>query len=256
MIIASWNVNSIKQRLEHVKSWLGENKPDVLLIQELKGSEFPSEAFSGAGYHSAYVSQKGNNGVAVIASKDFEVIHESLPENEEDDQARYLEIDYHGQRIINIYAPNGNPPDSDKYKYKLRWMKYFEAHLAELLTRRISFIAGGDFNIIPEEKDCYDPKAWEGDALFKSESRQIYRRLLNTGLTDAFRVFHSDGGNYTFWDYQAGAWPQDYGIRIDHFLCSPECADKLKNCWIDKSLRGLEKPSDHTVIAIEISDPV
>lgn len=254
MKIASWNVNSIKQRLEHVKDWLKQDTPDILMIQELKGLEFPGEVFSGSGYCSEYVSQKGNNGVAVISPHDIEVIHTSLPGDGEDTQARYLEVDIQGLRAINIYAPNGNPVDTEKFTYKLSWLERLEKRVHDLLDQEIPFLIGGDFNIIPENKDCHDPKAWAGDALFQPESRQFYRSLLNAGLTDAFRALHAEDGAYTFWDYQRGAWPQNHGIRIDHFLLSPRCADRLEKCWIDKAPRGLDKPSDHTVIAIEMQD--
>ena len=254
MKIASWNVNSIKQRGDHVLDWLNDNKPDILMIQELKGLEFPSEKFAGAGYKSEFVSQKGNNGVAVIANDDVRVIHRSLPDNEGDEQARYLEVELDGHRLINIYAPNGNPVDSEKYDYKLKWMGHLEKHLERLFLEDVPFVIGGDFNIIPEPRDCHDPDAWADDALYRLPSRQIYRRLVNMGLTDAFRVYNAEDKQYTFWDYQAGAWPQNHGIRIDHFLLSPNCADRLLKCWIDKTPRGWDKPSDHTVIACEIAD--
>jgi exodeoxyribonuclease-3 len=158
-----------------------------------------------------------------------------------------------GVRIIGIYAPNGNPVDTDKFTYKLKWLNHLKDHLNDLKQKEIPVVLGGDFNIIPEDIDCHDPKAWKDDALFRPESRQLWRSMVNIGYYDAYRILNSGVPEYTFWDYQAGAWPQNKGIRIDHFLLSPKAADKMVNCTIDKAPRGLEKPSDHTPIIVEIS---
>lgn len=255
MKIASWNVNSIKARLDHVKHWLDQNKPDLLLIQELKGVDFPSDIFKEIGYQSNAVTQKAYNGVAILSKEPQKVILDKLPGDDRDEQARYLEIDYSNIRVINIYLPNGNPVsnDSEKFPYKLAWMDRLRQHLTKLREENVPFLIGGDFNVIPEEKDCHNPKAWEEDALFRIETHQKWRSLVNLGLTDAFRVFHHDAGHYTFWDYQAGAWPQNKGIRIDHFLLSPPLSDRLIACTIDKEPRGQDKASDHTPILLELA---
>lgn len=220
------------------------------MLQELKGLEFPSESLESLGYHCHAVGQKAYNGVAIISKEPFEVIHEALPDNEADEQARYLEVKIGSTHYIDIYLPNGNPAPGPKYEYKLGWMGKLYTRLSALIEDNIPFIIGGDFNVIPEDKDCHDPKAWDGDALFRIETHKAYRSLLNLGLTEAFRVFDVADKNYTFWDYQAGAWPKNNGIRIDHFLLSPLMADKLEGCVINKEPRGWEKPSDHTPIEI------
>ena len=254
MIIGSWNVNSIKARMEHVKTWLEANKPDVLMIQELKGEVFPADEFEKLGYGSAAVGQKAYNGVATLSRHKIETGLQKLPGDDSDEQARYLETIINGVRLINIYLPNGNPVDSEKFPYKLRWMDRLKTRLRELRIANDPFLVGGDFNVIPEDADCYDPKAWAGDALFRTESRKSLRSIINLGLTDAFRIYHAGGGHYTFWDYQAGAWPKNHGIRIDHILLSPVLADRLQSCAIDRTPRGQEKASDHTPILAVISD--
>lgn len=253
MKIASWNVNSIKARLDHVKSYLKDSDLDVLMIQELKGLEFPADVFDALGYCSEAVCQKTYNGVAILSKHPITVIHRALPGNEADEQARYIEADINGLRVINIYLPNGNPVDTEKYSYKLDWMDHLKNRLQDLRSQHIPFAVGGDFNIIPEDRDCHDPAAWADDALFRLESRKKFRALLNLGLTDAFRVFNNSEEHYTFWDYQAGAWQKNNGIRIDHFLLSPQIADALEDCRIDKTPRSFEKPSDHTPIILEIA---
>ncbi|MCC7304872.1 MAG: exodeoxyribonuclease III [Alphaproteobacteria bacterium] len=252
MKIATWNVNSIKARMEHVKTWLQSRQPDVLMIQELKGLEFSDSEFKALGYQSVAESQKAYNGVAVLSRHPINVIQNILPGDKADDQARYLEVETKNTRLINIYLPNGNPVETEKFTYKLSWMQRLKQRLQHLKEEGISFAVGGDFNVIPEPRDCYSPKAWQNDALFRIETRQKFRELLNLGLTDAFRVFNQDSGEFTFWDYQAGAWQNGNGIRIDHFLLSPELADRLVSCTIDKEPRGWDKPSDHTPVIIEI----
>ncbi|MGH1376262.1 MAG: exodeoxyribonuclease III [Alphaproteobacteria bacterium] len=253
MKITSWNVNSIKARQEHVKRYLSEYSPDVLMIQELKGIEFPSETFETLGYHTHAVGQKAYNGVAIISKHPITAHHDALPGDDTDEQARYIEADINNTRLINIYLPNGNPAPGPKYDYKLAWMQRLYKRLKHLRDTDTPFIIGGDFNVIPEDKDCKTPKDWEGDAAFRIETHKIYRSLLNLGLTDAFRTFDTREKSYTFWDYQAGAWQRNNGIRIDHFLLSPTMADSLKSCTINKEPRGWEKPSDHTPIEIELS---
>ncbi|MCC6597758.1 MAG: exodeoxyribonuclease III [Alphaproteobacteria bacterium] len=253
MKITSWNVNSIKARHEHVRRYLSETGPDVLMVQELKGLDFLAEDYADLGYKTASVRQKAYNGVAVFSKTPINILLEKLPGDDSDEQARYLEFEINNLRLINIYLPNGNPVDSEKFPYKLNWMKRLFDRLNTLREERIPFAIGGDFNIIPEDKDCYNPQAWAGDALFRPESHAAFRSLENLGLYDAYRIYNDSPEQYTFWDYQAGAWPKNNGIRIDHFLLSPEITDRLISCRIDKNPRGWDKPSDHTPITIEIA---
>ncbi len=249
MKIVSWNVNSIKARLDHVKRYLSDNNPDILMIQELKGLEFPTEEFDIMGYKTHAITQKAYNGVAIISKYPIELVLDDLPNNEKDEQARYIEANINGMRVINIYLPNGNPI-GEKYDYKLEWMERLYNRLKYLRDNDVEFIIGGDFNVIPEDKDCHDPTNWTGDAAFRIETHKAYRSLLNLGLTDAFRVFNLHANQYSFWDYQKGAWQKDNGIRIDHFLTSPTVTDRLIACEINKNPRGWNKPSDHTPIEV------
>jgi len=252
--IASWNVNSIKARQDHVARWLDKNQPDLLMIQELKGTEFPFSTFENSGYEIEVNPQKAYNGVAIFSKEKQTVITKNLPRFEEDEQARYLEIDYEGVRYINIYAPNGNPTGTEKYDYKIKWLDILIEHLKHLREQRIPFLITGDFNIIPEDIDCHDPTAWADDALALPTTIQRWHSMLNLGLTDAYRIFDKSDEKYSFWDYQAGAWPQNKGIRIDHFLLSPTLTDRAVSCVIDKEPRGEDKPSDHTPIILELAD--
>lgn len=250
MKIASWNVNSIKTRLPNVLAWLEQQQPDVLLMQELKcvNENFPEAEFKAAGYNAAVFGQKSWNGVAIISKHAITNVMTGLPGDAEDMQSRYIEATVDGMRIASIYLPNGNPVDTEKYPYKLKWCDRLIAHAKGLLASQKPVVLAGDYNIIPEARDCHDPAAWRGDALFLLESRKKLRSILNLGYTDALRVFNDLPHQYTFWDYQAGAWPRNAGIRIDHILCSPQAADRLEACVIDAEPRGLEKASDHTPI--------
>lgn len=253
MKIASFNVNSVRARLPNVLSWLEAAQPDVVCLQEIKveTDSFPRDEFSAAHYHLLVHGQKSYNGVAMLARAPLTEISHSL--NPDDPQARYLEAQVSGITIINIYAPNGNPVESEKFPYKLDWLDRLIARARYLLAAETPFLITGDYNIIPQPQDCHDPKAWEGDALFRPESRAKWRTLCNLGLTDAFRALHPTQANaYTFWDYQAGAWQRDNGIRIDHVLLSPQLADKLVSCQIDRNPRGQDKASDHTPILVEL----
>jgi exodeoxyribonuclease-3 len=254
MKITSFNVNSIRARLPNVMEWLKAAQPDVLFLQEIKceSDQFPVDDFKAAGYRCLINGQKTYNGVAIVSHEALTQKSQSL--NPDDPQARYLEAELGGVTFINIYAPNGNPLGSEKFPYKLDWLQRLTSRAQELLREEVPFLIGGDFNIIPEEIDCHDPKAWGNDALFQPESRAAWRTLCNLGLYDAFRVLHPGLAKaYTFWDYQAGSWPRDAGIRIDHFLLSPQLADKLTGCSIDKNPRGAEKASDHTPIVVELN---
>jgi exodeoxyribonuclease-3 len=252
--IATWNVNSIKARLDHVLKWLQTESPDVLFLQELKGEEFPTAPFQDAGYESLFVSQKAYNGVAILSRGKAAPILTALAGDDTDAQARYIEADWQGVRLVNIYLPNGNPVGDKKFAYKLNWMDRLIQRLSKLRQDRIPFLVGGDFNVIPDPKDCYDPALWAGDALFHTDTRRKFRTLLSLGLTDALRVATDAPQEYTFWDYQAGAWQRNNGIRIDHFLLSPPVSDRLVSCRIDRTPRGWDKPSDHTPVILELSE--
>ncbi len=248
MKIATWNVNSVKARQEHVAQWLQESLPDVLLLQEIKCQtpDFPAQRFADLGYQSLAVGQKSYNGVAVLSRVPFEPILTALPGDETDEQSRYLEIDCQGIRIACLYLPNGNPVETEKYPYKLSWMRRLTARARTLLAMETPFLMAGDYNICPEDTDVYDPLGWRNDALCRPESRAEYRKLIHLGLTDAVKIFHPEPHYYSFWDYQAGAWPRNLGLRIDHLLLSPALADRLTDAGIDRGPRAMEKASDHT----------
>ena len=255
MKIATWNVNSLKARQEHLIKWLGEFDPDVVLLQELKGVEekFPMMEVNAAGYEAAVVGQKTYNGVAILSKTPIAVTATRLPGEEEDEQARYVEGIINGVRVASIYLPNGNPAPGEKYDYKIRWMRRLYAHARELLKTEEAFVLGGDYNVIPEPQDVHDPSKWTRDALYLPESRNALRYIVNLGLTDAFRACNAQGGRYSWWDYRAGSWDRDEGCRIDHLLLSPQAADRLSASGIDKTPRGWEKPSDHTPVWCELS---
>jgi exodeoxyribonuclease III len=255
--IATWNVNSVKARLPNVLGWLDRVRPDIVLLQEIKceTASFPADAVRALGYEAAVVGQKSYNGVALLSLKPIEDVLDRLPGDPEDPQARYVEATVSGLRIASLYLPNGNPVGTEKYPYKLRWMERLRAHAAALLRSERPFVLGGDYNVIPTAADLYDPIGWSEDALFRRETRERFRMLLNLGLIDAFRALHPDAEHaYTFWDYQAGCWPRDLGLRIDHFLLSPQAADRLASCTIDRAPRAQEKASDHTPVVLELLD--
>jgi exodeoxyribonuclease-3 len=257
--IATWNVNSVRQRTEHLLRYLKEAEPDVLCLQEIKCQEesFPRLEVESAGYNVAIHGQKTFNGVAILSKRPIEVTR-GLPGDESDAQSRYIEaIVPDGEagvvRVASIYLPNGNPPLTEKYSYKLAWMDRLIKHTRALLKLEEPLVLAGDYNVIPEPRDVHDPAAWAGDALFLPATRERYRELLALGLTDALRATTDAAGLYTFWDYQAGAWQRNNGIRIDHLLLSPQAADRLQSVAIDKHMRALEKPSDHVPIRIDLA---
>jgi exodeoxyribonuclease III len=258
MKIATWNVNSVKARLEPAVAWLKAAKPDVVCLQEIKSTDdtFPAEAFEALGYNCAVHGQKTYNGVAILSKLPIEDVTPRLPGGDGDDHARYLEAVVTGARctlrLASIYAPNGNPIGTEKFTYKLAWLERLRSHAARLLANEEPVALMGDYNVIPEDKDVHDPKLWLNDALFQPESRAALRRIENLGYTDAFRARHSEAGHYTFWDYQAGAWRRNNGIRIDHILLSPQGVDRLKTCDIDKHVREGDKPSDHVPVWCEM----
>jgi exodeoxyribonuclease-3 len=253
--IASWNVNSVKARLPHLLAFLGAAQPDVLCLQETKclAAEFPRAEVEALGYHVAALGQRSYNGVALVSKLPAETVREGLPGAPEDDQARYIEAAFGEVRVASIYLPNGNPVDTDKFSYKLAWMERLNAHARELLREESPFVLAGDYNICPADEDSYDPAALRNDALCRPESRSRFRALVHLGLYDAFRVFHREPHRYTYWDYQAGRWNRDEGLRIDHLLLSPQAADRVVACDIDKTPRGRERASDHTPIWCELA---
>jgi exodeoxyribonuclease-3 len=253
MQIASWNVNSIRARLDHVTAWLKDRKPDVLLLQELKGTDFPTEIFKELGYESIAVTQKAYNGVAILSRHPITTVGTTLAGDEMDSHARYLEATIEGLRVVNIYLPNGNPVGTEKFAYKLAWMDRFMLQVTAWRDQGLPVVIGGDFNVIPEDIDCHKPASWIRDALFQPEPRARYRAMLSLGFTDAFRALHpEETGQFTFWDYFRQAFENNRGIRIDHFLLSPSLADRLQGCVIDRGPRALPKPSDHTPIIVEL----
>lgn len=260
MLVATFNVNSIRQRIDIVRNWLLERQPDVACFQEIKcqNSDFPHEAFDDLGYNIAVHGQKTFNGVAIFSKTQLDdVIIQPIKAHEQDEQARSIEaIVKFGSsvlRVLNIYAPNGNPLGTEKFPYKLAWTHDLVRHVKANLAHEEPYIILGDYNIIPEDIDCDDPKAWTKDALFQPESRSLYRELQGLGLTDAVRATRPEAGVYTFWDYKSQAWPRDEGIRIDHALLSPQAADQLVETGIDKHLRGLERPSDHVPVWVRLA---
>jgi exodeoxyribonuclease-3 len=258
MKIASFNINGIKARLPALLDWLQSAEPDVVLVQEIKSMDenFPREPIENLGYTVETHGQKGFNGVAILSKLPLEDIERGLPGDNSDEQARWIEATVIGDktavRLCCLYLPNGNPAPGPKYDYKLAWMKRLKSRAEVLLKAEEPFLMAGDYNTIPQPEDCWDTKPWEDDALFLPETREAFRRIVNLGFTEAFRVRNSAPMNYTFWDYQAGAWPKNHGIRIDHFLLSPPCADLLKDCQIDREVRGGEKPSDHVPIWVDL----
>jgi exodeoxyribonuclease-3 len=257
MRIATWNVNSVNARIERVVEWFEEASPDVACLQELKcvDEKFPAEPFERLGYNIAVHGQKTYNGVAILSKTPMEDIRRGLPEVKGDDHARYLEAVISGPtpvRVASIYLPNGNPIGTDKFAYKLAWMERLRAHAKDLLALEEPLALVGDYNVIPEPEDADNPPSWTGDALFTPEARASFRALKNLGLTDAYMAVDGRPGGYTFWDYQAGAWPRNHGIRIDHALLSPQAADRLRSVEIHRETRAKEKPSDHVPVVIEL----
>jgi exodeoxyribonuclease-3 len=257
--IASWNVNSVRARLPLVLEWLQTAQPDIALLQEIKTREetFPALEIEELGYNIALVGQKTFNGVAILSKYPIEVEQAALPGDETDDQARYIEAvigtGTEALRVASLYLPNGNPVESEKFPYKLAWMERLHRHISELLKTEDAFVLGGDFNVIPEDIDVYAPESWRGDALFLPETRGRFRAFLHLGLTEAFRALHPEQRAYSYWDYQGGAWKRDEGLRIDHLLLSPQAADRLQACEIDRDWRDKPRPSDHVPVWCELA---
>ncbi|WP_091742792.1 exodeoxyribonuclease III [Phenylobacterium immobile] len=257
MRIATWNVNSVNARLQTVLKWFEAAQPDVACLQEIKcvDEKFPTEAFERLGYNVEVHGQKSYNGVALLSKRPMEDVRRGLPDPGEDEQSRYIEAVISGPRpvrVASIYLPNGNPIDTEKFPYKLAWMGRLHRHAQDLLTLEEPLVLTGDFNVIPEPRDAENPSNWLGDALFQPETRAAFRALKWLGLTEAFLAADGAPGAYTFWDYQAGAWQRNNGIRIDHALLSPQAADALTGVSIHRDVRGWDKPSDHVPLVVEL----
>jgi len=256
MRIATFNVNGIAARLPRLLEWLESRKPDVACLQEVKciDERFPAADIEALGYHVLVHGQKSFNGVAILSREPATEVQRGLPGDDADEQARYLEADVNGVRIASIYLPNGNPQPGPKFDYKLAWMKRLEARAAMLLASETPTVLAGDYNVAPEDRDVFSMQAMANDALVQPESRAALRRIVHQGWTEALRAVHpTDDHLYTFWDYQAGCWPRNAGLRIDHFLLCPRVADRLTNATVDREARGAEKASDHAPVWIEIA---
>ena len=258
MKISSWNVNSVRARIENIKDYLNKFSPNILLMQEIKTEEknFPFNEFEDLGYHSYVFGQKSYNGVAIISKKKLENVSTDIIKDKLK-QARTISAEFEFKKrkilVINIYTPNGNPVDTEKYDYKKKWLNDLTKVLKKLGQKNENIILSGDFNIIPAAEDVYNAKSFEDDALFRLEIRKKYREILNMGYVDSYRHKYPDTEGYTFWDYMRGAWQKNNGMRIDHFLLSNSLINILKNVSINKTPRGKEQPSDHTPIEIELA---
>ncbi|TAM95596.1 MAG: exodeoxyribonuclease III [Rhizobiaceae bacterium] len=260
MKIATWNINGVKARLENLLLWLKESNPDIVCLQEIKSvdEQFPRIEIEALGYHVETHGQKGFNGVALLSKRRFDEVNRGLPGDGSDEQARFIEGVISTEsggvvRAVSLYLPNGNPIDTQKFPYKLAWMARLETWAAERLMLEEPLVLAGDYNVIPEPKDAKTPEAWVGDALFQPESRRAFRRLENLGFQDAVRATSDESGVYTFWDYQAGAWQKNNGIRIDHLMLSPEATNRLLTVSIEKHVRSWEKPSDHVPVCAQLA---
>ena len=260
MKIVTWNINGVRARIGNLTHWLTESAPDIVCLQEIKtvDEQFPRAEIEALGYNVETHGQKGFNGVALLSKLRFDEVTRGLPGDEADEQARFIEGVFSVQggviRVCSLYLPNGNPPDDPvKYPYKLAWMERLRHFAEERMRLEEPLILAGDYNVIPEPFDCHDPRVWAGDALFLPQTRAAFRRFENLGLTDATRATSDEAGLYTFWDYQAGAWQKNNGIRIDHLLLSPEAANRFSSASIEKHVRAWEKPSDHVPVAIDLA---
>lgn len=265
MKIATYNINGIKARLPRLKEWLEETRPTIACLQEIKSQDdgFPAEEFDALGYRAIWHGQKAFNGVAILVDSNVYPsgaveVQRGLgidgPKDGEGEQARYLEVDVAGTRVVCIYLPNGNPQPGPKFDYKLAWMEKLRARMMQIWAEEAPCAVLGDFNVIPHDDDVWSPKAMASDALMQPASRDAYARLLGDGWTDAIRTHNPRGGVWTYWDYQAGAWQKDHGFRIDHILLTPELADRLQAVGVDRSHRGREKASDHAPVWAQIRD--
>ena len=259
MKIVTWNINGVKARIDNLLHCLKESDPDIVCLQEIKSvdEQFPRFEIEAAGYNVATHGQKGFNGVAILSKLPFDEINRGLPGDDGDEQARFIEGVFSTKngalRVVSLYLPNGNPVGTDKFAYKLAWMRRLEGWAEARLALEEPLVLAGDYNVIPMPEDAKIPEAWLGDALYQPESRQALRQLAALGFTDAVRAVTDAAGVYTFWDYQAGAWQKNNGIRIDHLMLSPEATNRLTAASVEKHVRAWEKPSDHVPAAIELA---
>ena len=258
MKIATFNINGVKARIDTLLAWLDSSAPDVALLQEIKSQDqgFPRELIEDKGYRVETYGQKGFNGVAILSKLPLEDVSRGLPGDDTDEAARWIEATVIGTtavRVCCLYLPNGNPAPGPKYDYKLAWMDRLHARARALLATEMAAVMAGDYNIIPQPIDAKRPEAWVLDALGLPASRAAFQRIANLGFTEAFRTLHPEPGHYSFWDYQQLAWDRNDGIRIDHHLLTPQAADLLQGSWIESAVRGLEKPSDHVPVWIELA---
>ena len=254
MKIATFNINGIKARLPALLDWLITAQPDVVCLQEIKSVDegFPRQPFTDLGYHVETHGQKAFNGVAILSRHPMTEVTRGLPGDAADEQARWIEATIQGIKVCGLYLPNGNPAPGPKYDYKLAWMARMQARVESLLATEQPLVICGDYNVIPQAEDAAKPQNWVTDALYLPQTRAAFQRLTNLGLTEAFRTRYPRPGQYSFWDFQAGAWERNNGIRIDHLLLSPQAADRLTDAQIDKAVRGMDKPSDHVPVWITL----
>ena len=254
MKIATWNVNSLNVRLPHVLDWLTANKPDVLCLQETKqeDSKFPYEALKEAGYNAVHNGQKTYNGVAILSPHPIESVQLDIP-NFKDEQKRLIAATINGVRIVCVYIPNGQAVGSDKYAYKLGWLQALTPWLQNELAAHPKLALLGDYNIAPEDIDCHDPVAWQGQVLVSEPEREAFRKIAQLGLADSFRLFEKSEGQFSWWDYRMAGFRRNLGMRIDHILMTQALVDVAKTSYIDKTPRKLERPSDHTPVVLEFN---
>ena len=257
MKIASFNINGVKARIDALLAWIDDSAPDVAVLQEIKSVDegFPRELFEERGYNVETHGQKGFNGVAILSKLPLEDVSRGLPGDAEDVQARWIEATVVGNRAVRVcglYLPNGNPAPGPKFDYKLAWMERLRVRAQELLDAEEPALMAGDYNIIPQAEDAKTPAEWQEDALHRPEAREAWRKIVNLGFTEAFRARQQGPEHYSFWDYQRASWESNNGIRIDHFLLTPQCADLLQDCVIEKEVRGGPKPSDHVPIYVTL----
>lgn len=250
MKIVTWNVNSIRARLDNVLEWLKEVQPDIVLLQELKCEEkdFPRVPMEDLGYNIAIAGQKTYNGVAILAKSPIEDVVCGLPTFPEDENSRYIEAVVGTTRVVSVYVPNGMAVGSEKYQYKLTFLERLRQHLASILLFEEAIVIGGDYNVAPEKRDVSQPELWEGEILCSPAERQRFQSLLHLGYYDALRLHHHEVGPFSWWDYRSGAWQNDNGLRIDHFLLSPLAVDRVQASGVDRAPRAKEKASDHAPV--------